>query len=137
MPTCRTFQQHLDPTCKPKRILALDGGGIRGRLTAAMLQRIDDILRERAGGDPKFRLSGYFDLVGGTSTGSIIAAGLSLGMGAQEVCDHYFDLGAATFKRSLFRIGATRQKFDARNVATAPKRCSGCARWRAAISRPG
>lgn len=121
MPSYRTFQQHLDPACKPKRILALDGGGIRGLLTAGMLQRVEDILRERAGGDPKFRLSDYFDLIGGTSTGSIIAAGLSLGMSAQEVRDHYFDLGAATFKRSLFRVGAIRQKYDASNVATALK----------------
>lgn len=121
MQSYRTFQQHLDPTCKPKRILALDGGGIRGLLTAGILQRIEDILRARAGGDPKFRLSDYFDLIGGTSTGSIIAAGLSLGMSAQEVRDHYFALGAATFKRSLFRIGAIRQKYDARNVETALK----------------
>jgi predicted acylesterase/phospholipase RssA len=119
MPTYRTFKQHLDPAHKPKRILALDGGGIRGLLTAGILRRIEDLLRARVGGDPKFRLSDYFDLIGGTSTGSIIAAGLSLGMSAEEVRDHYFNLGEATFKRSLFRLGVIRQKFDARNVEDA------------------
>ena len=121
MPIYRTFKQHLDPSYKPKRILALDGGGIRGLLTAGLLQRVEDVLRARAGGDPAFRLSDYFDLIGGTSTGSIIAAGLSLGMTAAEVRDSYFTLGNATFKRSLLRIGAVRQKYDAENVATALK----------------
>ena len=121
MPTYRTFPQHLDPSYKPKRILALDGGGIRGLLTAGLLQRIEDLLRARTGGDPAFRLSDYFDLIGGTSTGSIIAAGLSLGMTAEEVRNAYFDLGNATFKRSLLRIGAVRQKYDSENVATALK----------------
>ena len=121
MPTYRTFKQHLDPSCKPKRILALDGGGIRGLLTAGLLRRMEDILRARAGGDPAFRLSDYFDLIGGTSTGSIIAAGLSLGMTAEEVRNSYFTLGEATFKRSLLRIGAIRQKYDAENVADALK----------------
>ena len=121
MPTYRTFKQHLDPSSKPKRILALDGGGIRGLLTAGLLQRIEDLLRERAGGDPAFRLSDYFDLIGGTSTGSIIAAGLSLGMTAEEVRNAYFELGNATFKRSLLRIGAVRQKYDSEDVATALK----------------
>jgi predicted acylesterase/phospholipase RssA len=121
MPVYRTFKQHLDPSNKPKRILALDGGGIRGLLTAGLLQRVEDLLRARAGGDPTFRLSDYFDLIGGTSTGSIIAAGLSLGMTAAEVRDSYFTLGNATFKRSLLRIGAVRQKYDAENVATALK----------------
>ena len=121
MPAYRTFKQHLDPSCKPKRILALDGGGIRGLLTAGLLQRIEELLRARAGGDPSFRLSDYFDLIGGTSTGSIIAAGLSLGMTADEVRDSYFTLGNATFKRSLLRIGAVRQKYDAENVANALK----------------
>ena len=119
MPTYRTFRQHLDPAYKPKRILALDGGGIRGLLTAGILRRIESILRTRVGGDPEFRLSDYFDLIGGTSTGSIIAAGLSLGMSAGEVRDHYFNLGQATFKRSLFRVGAIRQKYDAKNVEDA------------------
>src|SRR5262245_16945683 len=116
MPTYRSFEQHLDPAFKPKRILALDGGGIRGLLTAGILQRIEDILRERANADAAFRLSDYFDLIGGTSTGSIIAAGLSLGMTADEVRQHYFNLGEAAFKRSLFRVGVVRQKYDARNV---------------------
>ena len=121
MPGYRTFTQHLDPSYKPKRILALDGGGIRGLLTAGLLQRLEELLRARAGGEPAFRLSDYFDLIGGTSTGSIIAAGLSLGMSAAEVRDAYFELGNATFKRSLLRIGAIRQKYDSENVATALK----------------
>lgn len=121
MPTYRTFQQHLDPACKPKRILALDGGGIRGLLTAGILRKLEDVLRARAGGDPAFRLSDYFDLIGGTSTGSIIAAGLSLGMSAEEVRNHYLTLGEATFKRNLFRMGAIRQKYDSKNVENALK----------------
>jgi hypothetical protein len=121
MPTYRTFKQHLDPSHKPKRILALDGGGIRGVLTAGLLRRMEEILRARVGGDPNFRLSDYFDLIGGTSTGSIIAAGLSLGMTAEEVRNHYFTLGNATFKRDLLRIGAIRQKYDADNVVEALK----------------
>jgi uncharacterized protein len=115
----RTFKEHLDPATRPKRILALDGGGIRGMLTAGILERIEDLLRARAGGDKDFRLSDYFDLIGGTSTGSIIAAGLSLGMSADEVRDHYLNLGQAVFKRSLLRVGVVRQKFDTKPVEKA------------------
>jgi predicted acylesterase/phospholipase RssA len=115
----RTFQEHLDPALKPKRILALDGGGIRGVLTAGILKRIEDVLRARAGGDPSFRLSDYFDLIGGTSTGSIIAAGLSLGMSADEVREQYFKLGNAAFKGSLLRLGVVRQKYDSKPVERA------------------
>jgi patatin-like phospholipase/acyl hydrolase len=39
----------------------------------AFLQRIEDILREQNGNNKEFRLCDYFDLIGGTSTGSIIA----------------------------------------------------------------
>ena len=34
---------------RPKRILALDGGGIRGALTLGFLERVESILREREG----------------------------------------------------------------------------------------
>ena len=90
--TRRSFKQHLDPGVTPKRILALDGGGLRGVLTVAFLKKIEDILRVRTGGDASFRLSDYYDLIGGTSTGSIIAAGLSLGMSVDEIRGHYFKL---------------------------------------------
>src|SRR5262245_41196962 len=96
----RSFEEHLDPNITPKRILALDVGGLRGVLTVAFLKRIEDILRQQAGGgDPNFRLCDYYDLIGGTSTGSIIAAGLALGMSVDEIHKHYFDLGENVFQR--------------------------------------
>src|ERR1700749_1361288 len=75
--------QHLDPNTGPKHILALDGGGIRGVLTLEYLEVIEALLRQRRK-DPNLLLSDYFDLIGGTSTGSIIAAGLACGMPRQR-----------------------------------------------------
>ena len=102
-------------------------------LDAGMGEPLDieeEILRARTGGDPNFRLSDYFDLIGGTSTGSIIAAGLSLGMTAEEVRNHYFTLGNATFKRDLLRIGAIRQKYDSENVARSSPSSTTCGKAR-------
>jgi len=93
-----TLQQHLDPTT-PKRILALDGGGIRGALTLGYLQQIEDILRKQNGNNPEFRLCDYFDLIGGTSTGSIIASCLAIGMKAEDITKMYFDLGGKIFAK--------------------------------------
>ena len=81
----------------PKRILALDGGGIRGALTLGYLQGIEDTLRKQHDDDPAFRLSDYFDLIGGTSTGSIIASCLAIGMKVEEIKDMYFELGGKIF----------------------------------------
>lgn len=119
--TTRTFAQHLDPAVTPKRILALDGGGLRGVFTVAILKRIEDVLRETTGGGPAFRLSDYYDLIGGTSTGSIIAAGLSLGMSVDQIRDHYFRLGHDVFKPGLLSLGILAQRYDAAKVVTALK----------------
>lgn len=115
----RSFAEHLDPDVGPKRILALDGGGLRGVLTLGMLREIEALLRARHGDDPNFRLCDYFDLIAGTSTGAIIAAGLSLGMSVDEVHGHYMRLGQLVFKRSLLRWGALRAKFDGDKVREA------------------
>ena len=115
----RSFAEHLDPDVGPKRILALDGGGLRGVLTLGMLREIETVLRRRHGDDPAFRLCDYFDLIAGTSTGAIIAAALSLGMSVDEVHGHYMALGKFVFKRSLLRWGALRAKFDADKVKQA------------------
>jgi Patatin-like phospholipase len=82
---------------RPKRILAIDGGGIRGALAIGLLEKVEAILRARHGGDERFRLCDYFDLIGGTSTGSIIATALALGHSAAEVGNFYFDLAPRVF----------------------------------------
>ncbi|HXJ94631.1 MAG TPA: patatin-like phospholipase family protein [Terriglobia bacterium] len=86
----------------PKRILALDGGGLRGILALGFLRRIEKILRDRHGSDPNFRLCHYFDLIAGTSTGAIIAAALASGMGVEEVIGHYQKLGRKVFTEGWF-----------------------------------
>jgi uncharacterized protein len=108
--TYKTLEQHLFDD-GPKRMLALDGGGIRGALTLGYLARIESILRERAGGDPDFRLCDYFDLIGGTSTGSIIAAGLALGYSVEKLADIYRTLGEQVFEEGFFRFGVIGAKF--------------------------
>ncbi len=96
----------------PKRILALDGGGIRGALSIGYLARIEELLQERHH-NPGLRLRDYFDLIGGASTGSIIAVGLAVGMSAAEVTDHYRELGPRVFGAKRRITGRLRALFDA------------------------
>jgi hypothetical protein len=51
--------EHFDNDGKPKRILALDGGGLRGILTLSYLAGIEALLRARHGGSQDFRLSHF------------------------------------------------------------------------------
>ena len=95
----RTLFEHLSPDTGAKRILALDGGGVKGVLTLGMLKPLEAELRRRAGGDTAFRLSDYYDLIGGTSTGAIISTGLALGMSVDELIELYMQLGPEVFGR--------------------------------------
>lgn len=70
----------------PKRILALDGGGARGMITLGFLERLESLLRERHG-RRDLLLCEYFDLIGGTSVGATLAAGLAMGMETAELQD--------------------------------------------------
>ena len=90
----------------PRKVLTLDGGGIRGVLTLQVLIRMEEILREHSGQGDNFRLCNFFDYIGGTSTGAIIAAGLARGMSAKELSDFYMKAGPAMFDKSfiLFRL---------------------------------
>ena len=94
----------------PKKLLAIDGGGIRGVLALEVLQRIEDLLKAKSG-RADFRLADYFDYIAGTSTGGIIAAGLSIGMSVKEILDFYQEAGAQMFvKANLLR--RLRYKFE-------------------------
>ncbi|MBF8456712.1 patatin-like phospholipase family protein [Kaistella sp. G5-32] len=81
---------------EPKKILSLDGGGIRGALSLGYLKRIESILREKEN-NPNYVLSDYFDLIGGTSTGAIIATLLALGKSVDEIREMYMELGGEIF----------------------------------------
>ncbi len=85
----------------PRKLLALDGGGIRGVLTLQVLVRMEEILRGPSGQGKEFRLCNFFDYIGGTSTGAIIAAGLAIGMSAQELSDFYIATGPKMFAKAF------------------------------------
>lgn len=84
----------------PKKILALDGGGIRGLMAVEVLLRLEDSLRERLRRGSDFVLADYFDFVAGTSTGAIIAACVSLGMPIRRIRQFYLDSGNEMFDRA-------------------------------------
>lgn len=89
-------------TQKPQRkLLALDGGGIRGLITLEILLELENQLKSELKKEDDFRLSDYFDYIAGTSTGAIIAAGLSLGMSAQQLINFYLDKGEAMFDKAF------------------------------------
>lgn len=103
----------VESQSRPKRILALDGGGIRGMITLGILQRVEQIFRERTG-DPSRVLADEYDLIAGTSTGAIIATCLSWGMDVASVLGMYRDYGP-----TMFRPSRPWQRFRARYRAEA------------------
>jgi uncharacterized protein len=73
------------------RILSIDGGGIRGIFPLAFLAALEDrFLRGES-------IANYFDLICGTSTGGIIALGLSKGLRASQILNLYVTRGGDIF----------------------------------------
>jgi hypothetical protein len=83
----------------PRKLLAVDGGGIRGVLSLQILAEIESVLIAKSGRSD-YRLADYFDYVAGTSTGGIIATGISVGMSVREIMDFYLNNGAAMFDKA-------------------------------------
>jgi hypothetical protein len=107
----------------PKKLLAIDGGGIRGVLALEVLQRIEDLLKAKSG-RADFVLADYFDYIAGTSTGGIIAAGLSIGMPVKDILGFYQDAGGQMFvKANLLR--RLRYKFEDEPLAAQLKQVFG------------
>ena len=72
-----------------RRILCVDGGGILGTFPVAFLAELEKHVEPPVGR--------YFDLIAGTSTGGIIAAGLALGLSAKDILEFYEQDGPAVF----------------------------------------
>jgi patatin-like phospholipase/acyl hydrolase len=81
-----------------KRILSLDGGGLRGVFSLEVLLRIETLMRQHFN-DPKLVLADRFDFIAGTSTGAIIATGLSWGMPVDEILEMYVRHSTTMFQR--------------------------------------
>jgi hypothetical protein len=123
----------------PKRLLALDGGGVRGAISVAFLERIEEVFAARAytdylatpegaGASPQardakrrqladdIRLGDHFDFVGGTSTGALIAGALALGYRIEQIKGFYLERAPKIFQRPFWRIPGLQAKFDARGL---------------------
>jgi patatin-like phospholipase/acyl hydrolase len=79
-------------TTSIRRILCIDGGGIKGTLPASFLASLEEDL-DRPIGE-------YFDLIAGTSTGGILAIGLAMGIPARDLLDLYVHRGPHIFGQS-------------------------------------
>lgn len=84
----------------PHKLLALDGGGIRGVLSLEVLAKIETELQKKLCRDDSFVLADYFDYMAGTSTGAVIATCLSLGMRVDQVRNFYVESGPAMFDKT-------------------------------------
>lgn len=91
-----------DPSAAPLHVLALDGGGLRGIFTAAILAAWEE--------DFGTSVADHFDLMVGTSTGGVIALALGLGMSPAEVLSIYIENGDHIFPQGRrSRRGAWRR----------------------------
>jgi predicted acylesterase/phospholipase RssA len=103
----------------PKRVLAIDGGGARGILACGILKGIETRLKARLPVNQRsdFRLHHYYDLIGGTSTGSILAAGLAIGLSVDDLKQLYLSLCPKIFAPTKVK-GVKKPRFDAKKLAS-------------------
>jgi hypothetical protein len=85
------------------KILSIDGGGIKGLYSSTILEHLEN----KYGGS----CSDYFDLLCGTSTGGLIALGLSLKIPASEISKIYKEHGNILFPKQNKFISLFRQIF--------------------------
>jgi patatin-like phospholipase/acyl hydrolase len=104
------------------QILSLDGGGIKGLFSAAVLAKWEE--------DLACVLTDHFDLIVGTSTGGIVALGLGLGLRPREIVQFYLGQGDKIFPNgwtSLYRTARqfVRSKFSPTPLRIALQNCFG------------
>lgn len=100
-----------------RKLLALDGGGIRGIIALEVLAKMESDLQTRLGRASDFVLADYFDYIAGTSTGAIIATCLSLGMRVDDIRSFYIDSGPAMFDKTNLIQRYYRNKFHDEKLA--------------------
>jgi uncharacterized protein len=83
------------------KILTIDGGGIKGLYSSKIIEHIEEHYNCKIGN--------YFDMICGTSTGGILALGLSLGIEAKELSKLYEIKGNKIFPKQNKKIATLKQ----------------------------
>ena len=93
-----------------KKILSFDGGGIRGVISLTFLKNLEK--------DTTISISQKADLIAGTSTGSIIAAALGVGMTPDEILDFYTSMNQKIFKakEGIDHFLSLKAKYSSQNL---------------------
>jgi predicted acylesterase/phospholipase RssA len=91
----------FDPEREPLRVLALDGGGMRGHYTACVLEELCRRCSTSNRDGSLFDLGGRFDAIVGVSTGAILASGLALGLAPSELAGFYRTYGRKIFPNEV------------------------------------
>jgi hypothetical protein len=94
-----SYHDKLQKKAAQRKLLACDGGGIRGIISIEILAQIEDELR-KSSSTPELVLADYFDYVAGTSTGGIIATLIALGYSTDKIRDFYLKSGAEMFEKA-------------------------------------
>lgn len=81
---------------KPFRVLTIDGGGMRGLYSATVLRTLVSRY-DKAYHTSEADIGGAFDLICGTSTGSILACGLAAGVSISTLSELYVEHGSTIF----------------------------------------
>ncbi len=102
------YQKNLKP---PRKLLALDGGGIRGIMTAIWLNKLEEKL-----GSP---IKNHFDLISGTSTGAILACAIANGIPVTKILSIYTNRAENVFPPFRKRIFSRIKRFFADGISTA------------------
>lgn len=120
-----------DAVMKMRRILSLDGGGIRGLVSCLWLEGVEDALVQAG----KPGLLKHFDLLAGSSTGAIVACGIALGLSPATVADLYRQnrhlifpgMAERLWSRAgrVFTQGVSAPRYDAKGLETVLKKVFG------------
>ncbi len=120
----------------PKRVLAIDGGGVRGMIAIGFLEEIEAVLRRRHGRND-YVLADYFDMIGGTSVGSMLATMLALGWPVADVHRMFCEAAPDIFRPTLGRRGLLVPKFSDRSLGKHVDRILGTTRFEDPAFRTG
>ena len=111
---------NIDSMVDRFQILSLDGGGIKGLFSAAILAAVEE--------DLSINIIDHFDLITGTSTGGIIALALGMGMRPREVVEFYVSEGPSIFPNWFGAKGLQHwlyRKYSCNPLTNALRECFG------------